>query len=230
MLATILGFVFFCLLIVIPVVAQFLSFPLRNIDSLKSQSLIDEAVSMLQKCERKSFITMHDWIFLGISFILTIILFLSVIINKPESTKNHRSSRCRNRNSQLKRKTSSTTKQQKDLIRHKSLTKEPQFHESVHLLEVNSSTENAQPSIDTVQQSDGMVQQTGGILQLTGGIAEHIGGVVQLIGGTAPQSGNTAQESGGMEQQTGNIVQQSSQMNQPSKVIPYNDPKSSYGI
>jgi hypothetical protein len=167
---------------VIPTVAQFLSFPFPDIDPLKSRSLIDEAVSMLKKCERKSFITMNDWIFLGISLILTIILFLSMIITKQESTAN------KNRNSQLEKKTFSTTKQQKDLIRLKSLYKEPQFHGSVPLLEVHSSTETLQQFIET------------------------------------------AQPSGGMAQQTGNMVQQSSETNQPSRVIPYNDPKLSYGI
>jgi hypothetical protein len=244
-LASIFGLVFFCLLLVIPAVAQFLSFPFRDIDPLKSQTLIDKAVSMLKKCERKSFITMNDWIFLGISIILTIILFLSVIITKQESTENWSSSRRRNRNSQLERKKSSRTKQQKDLIRHKSLDKEPQIHESVPLLEVHSSAETAQPSIDTVQQSDGMAQQTGEVVQLIGGMAQQTGGIVQLISGTAPQSGGMAQQTGrvvqligGMAQQTGGIVQlisgtapQSGGMAQQSgRVIPYTDPKLSYGI
>jgi hypothetical protein len=187
---------------VIPAIAQFLSFPFRDIDLLKPQSLIDDAVSMLKKCERKSFITMTDWIFLGISLILTIILFLSAIITKQGSTENHSSSRRGNGNLQSERKTSSTTKQQMDLIRHKSLDKEPQIHESVTLLEIHS-------SVETVQESDRMAQQTGE--------------VVQLIGGTAYPSVDTAQ-------QAGNMVQQSSATIQLSRVIPYHDPKLSYGI
>jgi hypothetical protein len=212
-----LGIIFFCLLLVIPAVAQFLSFPFPDIDPLKSRSLIDEAVSMLKKCERKSFITMNDWIFLGISLILTIILFRSMIITKQESTENHSSSRPRNRNSQLERKTSSTTKQQKDLIRLKSLDKKPQLPESDPLLEVPSSAETAQPSIDTVQQSDGMTQQTGEVVQLIGGAAQQTGRIAQLIGGMAQQTGGIVQLIGGTAPESGNMVQQSGGMR--SKLI-----------
>jgi hypothetical protein len=215
---------------VIPAVAQYLSFPLRDSDPLKFQSWIDKAVSMLKKCERKSFITVPDWIFLVISLILTTILFLSVIRTKPESTKNHCLSRCRKRKSHFKKKTSSTTIKQKDPIRHKSLDKEPQCHESVPLLELHSSAE-------TAQQSDEMAQETGEVVQIVGGMAQQTGGVVQLIGGmaqqsvdTVQQSVGTAQQSGGMTQQTGNRVQQSSETIQPRRVIPHTASKSSWGI
>jgi methyl-accepting chemotaxis protein len=194
---------------VIPAVAQFLSFPLRDCDPLKSQSLIDKAVSMRKKCERKSFITMNDWIFLSISLILMTILFLSEIRTKPESTENHCLSRCRNRKSQSKKKTSSKTKQQKDSVHHKSLDKEPQCHESDPLLELHSSAETAQPSIDTVQQSDEMAQETGEAVQLVGGMAQQTGGAVQLIGGTAQQSDNTVQQSVDTVQQSVDTVQPS---------------------
>ncbi len=85
-LVGILGLIFFSLLLVIPTVFQVRSFPFGNIDPLQSQSVIDEAVSLLKKCQHKSFIPMDDRIFFGISIVLTIIFILLAINSKRNRT------------------------------------------------------------------------------------------------------------------------------------------------
>jgi hypothetical protein len=146
-LVGILGFVFFFLLLVIPTVFQFRSFPSFNIDPLKSQSVIDEMVSVLKKCKRKSFIPidnriflgipMDDWIFLGISIVL-IIFFILATRWKQKPTQDHSSSR-RSSRSSLSEEQVPETNRQGNGIRLEPLDRESQAVELMPLLETESS-------------------------------------------------------------------------------------------
>ncbi|UJR12020.1 hypothetical protein I4U23_016198 [Adineta vaga] len=83
----ILFLTFFFPLLIIPAAFQYQSFPTHDIDSLKLHSLIDKALSMFQKCERKSLLPRNDLIFLIISIIFTVVF----LVCERKSTENHSS-------------------------------------------------------------------------------------------------------------------------------------------
>jgi hypothetical protein len=78
--------------------------------------VIDEAVSLLKKCQDKSFIPMDDWIFFGISIFLTLIFILLPTSSKRNQTEGSSSSESKSTIPQLKKDNSSGTDQQRAMI------------------------------------------------------------------------------------------------------------------
>ena len=80
-----ISLILFCSLLIIPAFNQYRSFPLHDIDPTNSQSMIDKASSLLQTCKPKSFYSLEDWIFPGISLALTVFFHLLEILCKHDS-------------------------------------------------------------------------------------------------------------------------------------------------
>ena len=142
---------------------------------------MNNTLSALNQCVRKSLIPMNELIFLGISATLTIVFILVELITEQNSTKNQPSSKTTNKNVQSKKNDSIETNGRKSSNRRPPSNTEPQNQEE-------------KPLIDR-SQTDGATQLSDSTTQLSDEIAQLPNRTTQPPNGTARLPASTTQPS-----------------------------------